>query len=80
MELTTTVIENLKWEEEGSGNLSAVLENNKIKELKFCVVGCAPEDCFSVTDEKHLRNVHKALTALFGHIDRKNNGAVSTNQ
>lgn len=72
MDITTTVLEDLAWNLPESGRFTAKLENNKIVELSFCEIGSDPGKCLHATDENYLRNVNKALTLLFSHIDNKN--------
>lgn len=74
MELKTSITDTIKWDLEGSGEMSAVVENGKISNVKFCQVGNSPDACIEFTDEKHLRNMHKALTGLFAHLDMRRNG------
>lgn len=73
MDVNTTITDEIKWDLEGSGEMSAVIESGKISKLKFCLTGCSPDECFKIVDETHLRNIHKALTGLFMHLDKRRN-------
>lgn len=73
MDIQTIVTENLKWDLPESGNFTAKLENNKIVDLEFCENWKDTSSALTSANEIYLRNIHKALTLLFDHIDGKNN-------
>jgi len=68
MEIESILTETIKWDFEGSGVMTAVLENKTIKKLNLCEKGNEPDKCFTSTDIAHLSNVHKALGELLSHI------------
>ncbi len=71
MEIKPTTLEEITWDMEGSGHFEVDLENGVIKRLKMCEHGSDESKCLHSTNEKHLRNLQKALTSLFNHIDAK---------
>lgn len=71
MDIQTIVTENLKWDLPESGSFTAKLENNKIVDLEFCENGKDTSSALTSANEIYLRNIHKALTLLFDHIDGK---------
>lgn len=69
MEITTTTMHDLKWDFPGANEFNATITNGKITKLHFMDVGDLTERDLSSTNEKYLRNVHKALSGLFQHLD-----------
>jgi len=73
MEITTTTIHDLTWDFPDANEFNATITNGKITELHFKDVGDLTMNDLSSTNEKYLRNIHKALTGLFQHLDEIRN-------
>lgn len=73
MEITTTKIHGLNWDFPGANEFDATIINGRITELRFRDVGDLTNSELRSINEKYLRNIHKALTGLFQHIDSVRN-------
>lgn len=70
MEVTTTTVHDLHWDFPSSQDFSAQITNNKITKLSFQDVGELTNSHLDSINEKYLRNVHRALSNLFQHLDQ----------
>lgn len=70
MEITTTTVHDLHWDFPSSQDFSAQITNNKITKLSFQDVGELTNSHLDSINEKYLRNVHRALSNLFQHLDQ----------
>ncbi|WP_134090103.1 hypothetical protein [Olivibacter sp. XZL3] len=70
MEITTTTIHDLHWDFPNAQDFSAQIINNKITKLCFQDVGELTNSHLDSLNEKYLRNIHRALSDLFQHIDQ----------
>jgi len=81
MEITTTKIHGLNWDFPGANEFNATITNGRITELRFRDVGDLTNSELCSINEKYLRNIHKALTGLFQHIDDiRNIGSIQVEQ
>lgn len=69
MEITTTTVHDLHWDFPNSQEFTAQITNNKITKLTFQDVGELTNSSLDSVNEKYLRNIHRALTGLFQHLD-----------
>lgn len=69
MEITTTTVHDLHWDFPNSQEFIAQITNNKITKLSFQDVGELTHSSLDSINEKYLRNIHRALTGLFQHLD-----------
>jgi len=70
MEITTTTVHDLHWDFPNAQDFTAQITNNKITKLSFQDVGELTHSSLDSINEKYLRNVHRALTGLFQHLDQ----------
>ncbi|MEH6307500.1 hypothetical protein RYH73_17755 [Olivibacter sp. CPCC 100613] len=70
MEITTTTVHDLHWDFPNSQDFSAQITNNKITRLCFQDVGELTNSHLDSINEKYLRNIHRALSNLFQHLDQ----------
>jgi|GEM_PF-749316 len=70
MEITTTTIHDLHWDFPNSQEFSAAITNGKITKLSFNDVGELTQSSLDSVNEKYLRNIHRALSGLFQHLDQ----------
>ena len=77
MKIQSTNSETITWDLEGSGHFEVTLENNVIRTLKMCENGSDETKCLYTINVDHLRNLQKALTSLFNHIDAKHSPAIA---
>ncbi|GAA4779575.1 hypothetical protein GCM10023231_02900 [Olivibacter ginsenosidimutans] len=70
MEITTTTIHDLHWDFPNSQEFSAEITNGKITKLSFNDVGELTQSPLESINEKYLRNIHRALSGLFQHLDQ----------
>lgn len=79
MEITTTTVHQLKWDFPDTNEFHAVITNGKITALHFKDVGDLTNSELCSTNEKYLRNIHKALKGMFQHLDSiRNVGNIQT--
>lgn len=70
MEITTTTIHDLHWDFPNAQEFVAEITNGKITKLSFNDVGELTQSPLESVNEKYLRNIHRALSGLFQHLDQ----------